>query len=94
MIDRALRLPIAELLTGRPVHVIAVGKAAAAMASAFLSLRLPSREREGRSGQAVYPLQVQQALAIGTHTHPDLPTSVEWIESSHPFPDAPEPGGG
>jgi hydroxypyruvate reductase len=55
------------------VHVIAAGKAAAAMASAFLALR---------------HLQVQQALAIGTHTHPDLPTSVEWIESSHPFPDA------
>jgi len=68
-----MRLPIADQLTGRPVHAIAVGKAAAAMASAF---------------QAVYPLQVQQALAIGTHTHPDLPTAVEWIESSHPFPDA------
>jgi hydroxypyruvate reductase len=73
VIDRAMRLPIAGLLTSRPVHVIAVGKAAAAMASAF---------------QVVYPLQVQQALAIGTHTHPDLPTAVEWIESSHPFPDA------
>ncbi len=43
------------------------------MASAFLAVR---------------HLQVQQALAIGTHTHPDLPTSIEWIESSHPFPDA------
>lgn len=68
-----MRLPIADLLASRPVHVIAVGKAAAAMASAFLSLR---------------HLQVQQALAIGTHTHLDLPTSIEWIESSHPFPDA------
>jgi len=66
-------MPIADILTGRPVHVIAVGKAAAAMASAFLAVR---------------HMQVQQALAIGTHTHPDLPTSVEWIESSHPFPDA------
>lgn len=66
-------MPIADLLTSRPVHVIAVGKAAAAMASAFLSLR---------------HLQVQQALAIGTHSHQDLPTAVEWIESSHPFPDA------
>lgn len=73
MIDRALRLPIADLLAGRPVHAIAVGKAAAAMAAAF---------------QAVYPLQVQQALAIGTHIHPDLSTAVEWIESGHPFPDA------
>ena len=53
--------------------MIAVGKAAAAMASALLSAR---------------HLRVERALAIGTHTHPDLPTSVEWIESSHPFPDA------
>ncbi len=67
-----MRSEVAEILTGRPVHVIAAGKAAAAMASAFLALR---------------HLQVQQALAIGTHTHPDLPTSVEWIESSHPLPD-------
>ena len=68
-----MRSEVAEILTGRPVHVVAAGKAAAAMASAFLALR---------------HLQIQQALAIGTHTHPDLPTSVEWIESSHPFPDA------
>ena len=68
-----MQSPIADILTSRPVHVIAAGKAAAAMASAFLALR---------------HLQVQQALAIGTHTHPDLPTSIEWIESSHPFPDA------
>ena len=66
-------MPIAEILAGRPLHVIAVGKAAAAMASAFVAVR---------------HLQVQQTLAIGTHTHPDLPTSVEWIESSHPLPDA------
>jgi glycerate 2-kinase len=72
VIDRALRLPIADVFSSRPVHVIAVGKAAAAMASAFLAVR---------------HLQVRQALAIGTHTHPDLPTSIEWIESSHPFPD-------
>ncbi len=68
-----MRSEVAETLTGRPVHVIAAGKAAAAMTSAFLATR---------------HLQVHQALAIGTHTHPDLPTSVEWIESSHPFPDA------
>ena len=33
-------------------------------------------------------LAIRQALAIGTHAHADLPSSVEWIESSHPFPDA------
>ena len=42
------------------------------MAAAFLS------ERD---------LQVRQALVIGTHLHPDLPATVEWIESSHPYPD-------
>ncbi len=73
VIDRVSRSNIAEVLTGRPLHVVAVGKAAAAMASSF---------------QAVRHLQVTHALAIGTHTHPDLPASVEWIESSHPFPDA------
>jgi glycerate 2-kinase len=73
VIDRALRLPIADELLSRPVHVIAAGKAAAAMAAAFLRLK---------------HLQVRHALVIGTHLHPDLPTDVEWIESSHPFPDA------
>ena len=72
MIDRALRLSVQELITTRPVHVIAVGKASAAMAAAFLSVR---------------HLQIRQALVIGTHMHPDLPATVEWIESSHPFPD-------
>ncbi len=73
MIDRALRLPIGDELASRPVHVIAVGKAAAAMAAALLQAR---------------HLQVRHTLAIGTHLHPDLPTNVEWIESSHPFPDS------
>ena len=73
VIDRALRLPIADELTSRPVHVIAAGKAAAAMAAAFLRLK---------------HLQMRHALVIGTHLHPDLPTDVEWIESGHPFPDA------
>ena len=73
MIDRALHSPIGERLTGRPLHVIAVGKAAAAMAAAFLK---------------VPHLAIQSALAVGTHAHEDLPASAEWIESSHPFPDA------
>ena len=60
-------------LTTRPIHVIAAGKAAAAMAAAFLQVR---------------HLQVRQVLVIGTHLHGDLPTNVEWIESSHPFPDS------
>ena len=33
-------------------------------------------------------LAIRQAIAIGTHGHPDLPSTVEWIESSHPYPDS------
>lgn len=73
VVERALRLPIHDELSSRPLHVVAAGKAAAAMAAAFLEVR---------------HLQVRQALVIGTHLHPDLPTGVEWIESSHPYPDA------
>lgn len=74
MIARALAdSEIAAALGGRGLHVIAVGKAAAAMASAFV--RMPH-------------LAIRQAVAIGTHAHADLPSSVEWIESSHPFPDS------
>lgn len=72
MIDRALRASVQEVLASRPVHVIAVGKAAAAMAAAFLAVR---------------HIQIRHALVIGTHLHPDLPATVEWIESGHPFPD-------
>ena len=68
-----MQSPIAATLTGRPLHVVAVGKAAAAMAAAFL--KLPH-------------LSIHSALAIGTHAHNDLPAAVEWIESSHPFPDS------
>ena len=73
VIDRALQSPAAEMLAGRPLHVIAVGKAGAAMAAAFLTAP---------------QLAIQSALAVGTHTHPHLPASAEWIESGHPFPDA------
>jgi hydroxypyruvate reductase len=73
VIERAMASPIAEALAGRPLHVVAVGKAAAAMAAAFV--KRPH-------------LAIQSALAVGTHAHADLPASVEWIESSHPFPDA------
>ncbi len=33
-------------------------------------------------------LSIRHAVAIGTHTHAALPAAVEWLESSHPFPDA------
>lgn len=64
---------IAEVITSRPLHVVAVGKAAAAMAAAF---------------SAVSHLAIRKAIAIGTHSHDELPSSVEWIEASHPYPDA------
>jgi glycerate 2-kinase len=64
---------IADIVTGRPLHVIAAGKAASAMAASF---------------SAVPHLAIRRAIAIGTHAHPDLPPRVEWIESSHPYPDA------
>ena len=74
VVARALTDPaIADILTSRPLHVVAVGKAAAAMTAAFT---------------AVPHLSIRRAIAIGTHTHVDLPPSVEWIESSHPYPDA------
>ena len=64
---------LAEVLTTRPLHVIAVGKAAAPMAAAFA---------------AVPHLLIRQVVAIGTHADQVLPDGVEWIESSHPLPDA------
>lgn len=33
-------------------------------------------------------LALRRAVAIGTHADAALPDGVEWIESSHPFPDA------
>jgi glycerate 2-kinase len=74
VIDRALAdADLESVMTSRPNHVIAVGKAAAAMAAAFLK---------------VPRLRAGSVLAIGTHGRELLPAGVEWIESSHPFPDA------
>ena len=74
MIARALSdRDIAAILTSRPLHVVAVGKAAAAMAAAF---------------SAAPHLAIREAIAIGTHSDVNLPSSLEWIESSHPYPDA------
>ena len=73
MIERALaERELADVLTHRPVHVIAVGKAAAAMSSAFV---VQPQVASGR------------ALAIGTHRTESMPEGIEWIQASHPFPD-------
>ena len=61
------------MLTSRPLHVVAAGKAAAAMAAGFTSVSY---------------LAIRRAIAIGTHAHAPLPPPVEWIEASHPYPDA------
>ena len=37
---------------------------------------------------SVSHLAIRQAIAIGTHSHAELPPQVEWIEASHPYPDA------
>lgn len=70
-------------MTSRPHHVIAVGKAAAAMAAAY---------------RAHDHLNAKSMLVVSTHgrellAHPGLgegglPADVEFIESSHPYPDA------
>lgn len=74
MLARALADPgIADIITSRPLHVVAAGKAAAAMAAAFTSLP---------------HLAIRQSMAVGTHAHASMPASVEWIEAGHPYPDA------
>jgi len=74
VIDRALADPaVSDVLTSQPLHVVAVGKAAAPMAAAF---------------SAAPHLAIRQAMAIGTHADEALPDGVEWLESSHPLPDA------
>lgn len=60
------------VLSSRALFVVAVGKAAAAMASAFVST--PG-------------LDIRRAVAIGTHLGEGLPSAVQWVQSSHPFPD-------
>lgn len=74
VIARALADPaIGDIVTSRPLHVVAAGKAAAAMAAAFTSLP---------------HLAIRHAMAVGTHPHAGLSPGVEWIEAGHPYPDA------
>lgn len=73
VVDRALGdRDLSTVLTTHPLHVVAVGKAAAAMAAAFVALP---------------DVSIVRAIAIGTHRHETMPVMVEWIASSHPFPD-------
>jgi hydroxypyruvate reductase len=73
LIDRAVGDPdIAARLKGRPLRVIAVGKAAPFMAASFMR---------------VAGAQVRDGIVIGTHLPIDLPKPLVWIPSSHPLPD-------
>jgi hydroxypyruvate reductase len=63
----------AARLSARPIHLVAAGKAAPAMATALMST--PS-------------LRVRTALAIGSHPVAGMPASLEFLQGSHPFPDA------
>ncbi len=53
--------------------MLSIGKAASHLAAAFDRLR---------PGAAI------DGLAVGTHRADDVPSTVTWIESSHPVPDA------
>lgn len=73
MLARALDNPASVTFFAQPVHVVAAGKAAGAMAAAI----------------ARHPFVVTRTLlAIGTHGAADLPPDIEWFAGSHPVPDA------
>lgn len=73
VVARAVADPaLSNLMTSRPLHVIAVGKAAAGMAAALVALP---------------HLSIRHVLAIGTHRPDTMPPVIEWLASSHPFPD-------
>jgi hydroxypyruvate reductase len=72
-VSRALEDPQFTPFFSQPTHVIAVGKAASAMATA---LALDARVRP------------RTLVAIGTHAVADMPTQVEWHQGAHPLPDA------
>jgi hydroxypyruvate reductase len=74
-VARALVDPDLRPYLQLPLHVIAAGKAASAMAAAL--------DRAATSS----PLTIRTVLVIGTHRHEDLPPTVEWHESAHPIPD-------
>lgn len=73
VIERACATPeIGAWLLADPIHVVAVGKAAPAMATALL--RRPE-------------VRARRALAIGTHVTPGMPASLDFLPAGHPFPD-------
>lgn len=73
VIARALDVAEArERLATAPLHLVAAGKAAPALATALM---------------AVPSIQVRSALAIGTHPVAGMPAGLDFMAASHPFPD-------
>jgi len=73
VVARACETPATrERLFGSPIHLVAVGKAAPALAVALMS----------RPG-----LRVTSALAIGTHPVAHMPASLDFMPAGHPYPD-------
>jgi len=74
VVARACELPATrDRLFERPIHLVAVGKAAPAMAVALM---------------AQPGLHVTTALAIGTHPAAHMPASLDFMPAGHPYPDA------
>lgn len=71
-VTRALSRDVVRRNFGPAIHVIAVGKAAATMATA---------------AAADHSLNIRNLLAVGTHRLGVMPPQVEWFEASHPLPD-------
>jgi glycerate 2-kinase len=80
LVDRALQDPsvIASLQQARAVHVIAAGKAAAAMVNASLA--------SAPIADCVRHRRVQTILAVGPSRPAVLPDRCEWISGGHPHP--------
>jgi hydroxypyruvate reductase len=74
VVARAFDDPVTRSrLVSEPIHLIAVGKAGPAMATALL---------------ARPDIRVRSALAIGTHPAEAMPASLDFLSAAHPFPDA------
>jgi glycerate-2-kinase len=72
-LQRVLAEPaLSQTLRATPLHVIAVGKAAADMIGAWCTIP---------------DFTTRTAIAIGTHKHLSLPAPVEWHQAGHPLPD-------
>ena len=74
VVARACERPATRArLFERPIHLVAVGKAAPAMAVALM-------DQPG--------LRVSSALAIGTHPAAHMPASLDFMPAGHPYPDS------